>query len=164
MNLGPVREALLAEARADAARLLADADERAEATLAAADAEAEALVRAAREEGAAAADIDGAYDRAQAHRVARRLVLEARRELHDELRRTARARVEALREAPEYEALLARLAAAARRQLGEAAQIELDPGGGLRASSGGRSVDYTLDAVVTRALDALGTRTEALWS
>jgi vacuolar-type H+-ATPase subunit E/Vma4 len=164
VKLSAVRDALLAEARADAARLLEEADARAAATRAAAEQAGEELVRAAREEGDAAAALEGAHDGARARRTARALVLAAQREVYDELRNSARARAQELRASPDYKALLERYASAARAQLGADATVALDPAGGLRATAGTRSVDYTLDAVVDRAVDAIGERTAALWS
>ena len=123
MNLGPLREALLAEARADAARTLAQADADAAATIAAARAEAEALVVQARADGAAAAEIEGAHVQAQARRAARAAVLAAERELYDELCRQALAGAAALRGTAVWDKLLLELAAAARSQLGPEAKI-----------------------------------------
>ena len=165
MNLGPLRNAELAQARAEAEAALADADRRAAVELAAAQERGEELVRRARAEGAAAAAIAGAHDEAQARRTARALVLAAERELYDELCRRADEEVFALRGGDAYRALLEELSAVARRQLGAGARLDVDPDGlgGVRGSSNGRSVDYTLPSVVDRALERLGARTEELW-
>jgi hypothetical protein len=165
MNLGPLRDATLAQARADADAMLADAGRRAEARIAAARKEGAALVRQARVDGAAAAAIEGAHDEAAARRTARALVLAAERELYDELCRRADDDAYALRGTNGYAALLEQLSDAARRQLGDGARLDVDPEGlgGVRGSSNGRSVDYTLSTLVDRALDRLGARTEALW-
>ena len=165
MNLGPLREATLAQAHADGEAALADADRRAAATLAAAQEQGEELLRRARADGAAAAAILGAHDEAQAHRTARALVLAAERELYDELCRRADEEVFALRGGEAYRALLDELSTAARRQLGAGTRLDVDPDGlgGVRGSINGRSVDYTLPSVVQRALERLGARTEELW-
>ena len=165
MNLGPLRDAELAQARAEAEAALADADRRAAVELAAAQEKGEELTRRAHVEGAAAAEIAGAHDEAQARRAARALVLAAERELYDELCRRAGEEVSALRGGDAYRALLEELSAVARRQLGAGARLDVDPDGlgGVRGSSNGRSVDYTLPSVVDRALERLGARTEELW-
>ena len=165
MNLGPVRDATLAQARADAAAALADAERRAEAKVAVARKEGAALVRQARVDGTAAAAIEGAHDEAAARRAARALVLAAERALYDELCRRADDDAYALRGTNGYAALLAELSDAARRQLGAGARLDVDPAGlgGVRGSSNGRSVDYTLPTLVDRALERLGARTEVLW-
>ncbi|HVM58623.1 MAG TPA: hypothetical protein VMT74_14270 [Gaiellaceae bacterium] len=164
-NLGPLRDATLAQARADAEATLADADRRADARIAAAREEGSALVRQARADGAAAAAIEGAHDEATARRTARALVLAAERRLYDELCRRAGEEAYALRGENGYAALLEELGDAARRQLGDGARLDVDPVGlgGVRAWSNGRSVDYTLPTLVDRALERLGARTEVLW-
>lgn len=161
----PLRDAILADAHAAAERVLARADEQAVAKLRDAEQTGRALVERARAEGIAAAAIAGAYEEARGTRVARAAELAARRELYEELGRQARAAARELRTQPGYEALLDRLAAGARAQLGPAAEIERDPpdSGGIRASSGARHVDYTLDALAGRCLERLGARVEELW-
>ncbi len=71
----------------------------------------------------------------------------------------------ALRSAPGYDELLDRLAAAARRDLGDDASVERDPpdAGGVRAQAGTRSVDYTLPALAARWIDELGSSVRRLW-
>ena len=162
----PLREALLDQTRADAERRLAAADERVEAVLAEAEERGAASVEQARAEGFAAAAIGGTHDEARARRRARTLVLAAKRELCEELHRQALTAAHALRQDPAYPGLLERLSAVARAQLGEGAVLEIDPpgAGGIRASSGARHVDYTLDALVERCLEQLGARLERLWA
>jgi len=161
----PLREALLDQTRAETDERLAAADRRAEALLLDAEERGAALAERARAEGAAAARLAGAHDEARARRRARSLVLAARRELYEELRRRALEAAHALRDDSAYPALLDGLAAVARAQLGEDAELEIDPpDGGLRASCGARHVDYTLGALVERSLDQLGDRLERLWA
>ncbi len=166
MRLEPLHDALLAQAQAEADRLLAEARERAAALIAEAERRGAALVERARAEGAAAAAMAGAHDHARARRRARTAVLVARRELYDELCRQATAAARRLRDDPGYRALLERLSAAAREQLGEDAVLEVDPvgAGGVRGAKRGRHVDYTLDALVERCLGRLGGRVEELWA
>ena len=162
----PLRRALLADAQAGTQHILAEADARAAATVAEAERQGSALVERARSDAHAGAAIVAAKELARARRRARTLVLAARRELYDELVRQARAAAHALHDDPVYAELLDRWAAAARAQLGDDAVLELDPpgAGGVRATSGARSVDYTLDTLVERCLDRLGGELERLWA
>jgi V/A-type H+-transporting ATPase subunit E len=159
VTVEPARRSLLERAGADAERLLAEADERADEIVAQADADGEALVAQARADGEAAAALEGAQEQAQARRAARSAVLGARRALYDELRAGARQGVLAHRDDP---ALLDRLEALAREQLGDGAVIMRD--GGVRAVAGSRSVDYSLETLAERALDELGAEVERLWA
>lgn len=161
----PLREALLADARAQAERVLARADDQAEAKLREAEEQGRRLVEQARAEGEAAAAIAGAHDEARTRRVARAAVLAAQRELYDELAAQARSAARDLRETPGYPSLLERLSEAARTQLGSDAELEIDPPetGGVRASNGARHVDYTLDALAGRCVERLGNAVEELW-
>ncbi len=92
-------------------------------------------------------------------------VLATQRVAYEELRRRARTAVLALRDDPGYPELLERLAAACRRDLGEQAQLEIDPpeAGGVRARAGTRRVDYTLIALAERCVEELGPRLRRLW-
>ena len=123
-----------------------------------------ALVEQARAEGAAAAAIAGAHGR-RATRVARAAVLAARRELYEELGRQAGAAARGLRPDPATKRLLDRLAAGACVQLGRRGGDRARPAGlgGIRASSGARHVDYTLNALAGRCLERLGAGVEELW-
>lgn len=162
----PLRQALLEQACADAAQMLDDADAAATATIHAAESRGRALVEQAVAEGVAAAEAAGAHGKAQARRRARSLVLSTQRELYDEVARQAHTAARGLREGAGYAQLLERLSAAARAQLGGDAVLDVDPPelGGVRASNGGRHVDYTLDALVDRCLEQLGTRLERVWA
>jgi hypothetical protein len=165
VNLGPLRDALLEDARAKAAAELAEAAGRATRQREAAESEGAAVVERARAEGAAAADAENAAQQALARRQARALVLAARNDVYEELRRRARTAAHDLRGTPDYRALQERLAATARSQLGADARLELDPpGGGVVATSGTRRVDYSLDALVERCIELLGSRAERLWA
>jgi vacuolar-type H+-ATPase subunit E/Vma4 len=122
-------------------------------------------VAQARAEGEAAATLEGAQEQAQARRAARSGVLAAQRALLEELQRRARDTAQELRAGPSYAALLDRLEALAREQLGADARMTRDaPGsGGVLATGGDRLVDYSLDALARRCLDGLGTKVERLW-
>jgi vacuolar-type H+-ATPase subunit E/Vma4 len=165
VNVDAAREALLVDARDDADRLLAEAE--AEATAAAEDAQRQAseIIDRAREQGRSEGHLMAAREEAQARMLARMEVFAAQRQAYDELRSRARGAVLALRDGPGYTQLLDRLAAAARRDLGEEADIELDPenAGGVRARAGSRAVDYTLVALADRCVQALGPAARQLW-
>jgi vacuolar-type H+-ATPase subunit E/Vma4 len=161
-----LRATFLDEARAGAARARADTDRRIAAMHAEAEERGKVLVERARAEGVAAAEIVDRQEQAAARRRARAMVLAAKRELYEELCRQASAAAHLLRDDPGYPALLERLSAAVRAQLGEDAELEVDPSeaGGVRGSSGPRHVDYTLDALAERCLERLGGGLERLWS
>jgi len=166
VNVEPLRQAVLALARADAERIAAEAETRAGSMLAEAGAHADELVARARVQAEAAADAEAASERSRARSEARTLVLGARRAVYDELRREAHAGALALRGDPDYPALLDRLAAAAREALGEEAEVVLDPPGlgGVAARAGGRRVDLTLPTLVDRCLNDLGSELAELWA
>lgn len=161
MKLDPYRDALLQEARerADAAR--------AEATQEAADRAEEArtradrMVREARAEGEAAAERETAREHVRARRRARRIVLEARRDVLTRLRHASLDAVLAARSDPAYGKLLERVTVLARDQLGADARLTVDPpdAGGVVAEVNGRRVDYTIAALVDRALAEVATAT-----
>jgi vacuolar-type H+-ATPase subunit E/Vma4 len=165
VNLEPLRAALRAEAEAEARRRSADVDEECARRLADAESRARELIRGARLEGEQAAAKESVRRRAAATRHARELRLSAQRRVIDEF--GARARREALSMPgdPRYPSLLARLSRAAKDQLGADAELKLDPpgAGGVRAHAGTRFVDYTLPALVDRAIDDLDGRLRELW-
>jgi vacuolar-type H+-ATPase subunit E/Vma4 len=165
IGLDPVREALLAQAEAEAEQLVEQAAERAAAHVAQAEEHSAALIRRARAEGVAAAEREAASELTQARRRARTLVLEAQRRVYEELRRQAHASAEVLRSQPEYRELVERLASRARERLGPDAELELDPPlGGVVARAGNRRLDLTLPALVDRCLAERATQLERLWT
>jgi vacuolar-type H+-ATPase subunit E/Vma4 len=166
VTLEAARDALLADARAAARRMLDEAETEAEARLESARREAEETIAHARAQGIAEGRVDAAHEEARERTFARMDVLAAQRESYDELRRRAREAVLGLREEPGYAELLERLAAAARRELGADAELEIDPadGGGVRGRAGSRRVDYTLPALADRCVDDLGTAAQRLWT
>lgn len=165
MNLEPLRTALTAEAEADAQRRRAELEAACERRVAEAEAKAKALTQQGQLDGAQAAAQEALRRRAAASRRARELRLEAQRALLDELRARAREAALRLRTDPRYPELLDRLSRAAKSQLGPKAELVVDPPelGGVLGQAGGVSVDYTLPALVDRALDELDGRLEALW-
>jgi vacuolar-type H+-ATPase subunit E/Vma4 len=161
--LAPVREALLAAARADAAALLAAADADAAAAAETARGQAAALLAAARAESAADVETALAGERAAARRRARATVLAARREVFGEVRDASHAAVRALRDEPDYPRLLDALTATVRAELDPAASIAEHESGGLVAVAGARRLDYSLDGFADRAVDALGAELDRRW-
>ena len=165
MNLEPLRLALRAQAEADAGRRRTSVDEECGRRLADAEAQARSLVEQGRLEGEQAAARERLRRRAVASRRARESRLEAQRSLLEELGLRARGAALERRADPEYPKLLDRLSRAARVQLGPDAALELDPPGvgGVVGRADGRSVDYSLPALVDRAIEDLDGRLEGLW-
>lgn len=162
--LGPVRAALLAAARADAAKVVQEAESQRDELLARARRTADELVAAARAAGEADASATLAARIAQSRREARRSVLIAQRDLYDELRRRCRAAASALAGTPEYEAMRRRLVDEARQELGPEATIGDSPDGGIVATAGSERVDLSLPALADRALDRSGPEVAGLWT
>lgn len=165
MTVEVARDALLADARASAARIVAAADAEVRKRIGAARREAAEISARARAQGAADGSLTAAREAARQAGLERRALLRARGEAYAQLVGRAHAAALELRRDPGYQDLLAGLVAAARRDLGEDAELEVDPPdvGGVRARSGTRLVDYTLPALATSCLEALGPRLRRLW-
>lgn len=162
--LEPVRQGLLARARADADAALARADADAEAALAQARAQAEQVLAAARAEGEREGAVLRARERARSQRAARETVLRAQGQAYRDLRDRARTEARGLRDAPGYPALLDRLRARAEAELGPDADVRSLPDGGVVAEAAGRRLVLSLDALADEALDRLGAAVEQLWT
>jgi|APDOM4702015191_1054821.scaffolds.fasta_scaffold585348_1 vacuolar-type H+-ATPase subunit E/Vma4 len=165
MRLEPLRAALRAETDLEVRRRLAEVDADCARVLAAAEAQAQALTDQGRLEGEQAAAREAVRRRATATRRARELRLQAQRRQVEELQRTSREAALRVRTDDRYPQLLDRLARAARDQLGPEAELELDPAGlgGVTGRKGKTSVDYTLPALVDRAIASLDDELERLW-
>ena len=165
MSLEPLRTAIRTQVEAEAGRQRARVEAERDTRLAEARAEAAALLERARLEGRTIATRERARRRGAAQRRAHELVLQARGALFDELRRRARTEALRLRADPAYPTLIDRLGETARTQLGADAELVTDPPdtGGVSASSGDRSVDYTLAALVDRTIEGLDGEVERLW-
>jgi V/A-type H+-transporting ATPase subunit E len=161
--LDPVRAALLADARRDAARLLAAADAEVEAIAHRTAEECDRIRRDARARGEADAKETLEAERAHARRRSRAVVLRARGEVYQELRRRVREAAWALREAADYPALHARLVEEARAAVGAGARVTDTPDGVVAEAHGHRAV-LSLAAVAEDVLDRMGTDLERLWS
>lgn len=162
--LAPVRESLLARARADAERVGAEAAAEADGVLSTARRQAETILADAREQGAAEAARVAAAARARARRQARGLLLAGQRQALEALRRRSRDAVTALRGDPNHRLLRRRLERIARELAGPGATVVESPDGGVVAEGPGRRVDCSLTALADRAVDALGAKAEGLWA
>ncbi len=154
MKLDPYRDALLQEARARVDAMRAEATQEANDRTEEARRRADRMIREARADGEAAAERETARAHVRARRRARRIVLEARRDVVTRLREAAVEAAMAARSGPAYEGMLERLTVLARGQLGAGARLTVDPpdAGGVLAELDGRRVDYTIVALVDRAL------------
>ncbi|MGZ4494443.1 MAG: hypothetical protein ACXVWU_07080 [Nocardioides sp.] len=162
--LAPVREALLGDARGEAARLLAAAAADRTATLTAARAEAEAILEAARAQGRADAEALLGVERARVRRQARSLVLAAQRATYEDLRAAVRLGARRLRADPAYARWRDGLAARARATFGADAVVTEPPEGGVVVEAGTRRAADTLDLRADAAVTALGPDLDGLWS
>jgi vacuolar-type H+-ATPase subunit E/Vma4 len=163
MNLEPVRRRVLADAHAEADATVAAARARAAGRLAEARRTADALAGEARAAAARAAEADRVRTVSRVRRAAQERVLEAQGDALRELRARVLEGVRELPREPEYRSLRARLAAAARAQLGDEVELEEPADGGLVGRSGDREVDYSLPALAERCLSALRAELEQLW-
>jgi vacuolar-type H+-ATPase subunit E/Vma4 len=161
--LEPVRRALSAAARLDAETTLAQADADAAAVLEEATQRALAIRADARALGEADARERVRVDRAQARKDARRLMLEAQRQVYADLRRAVLTRVAALRREPGYDTAVARLTARAREALGPDSTVTASPTGDVVVESRGQRVTFSLDALVDEVIASFGTELEGLW-
>ncbi len=165
VTLAAVQDAALGSAStaADAARRAGQA--RVERIIAEAGVEASAVVARRRDEAQRLADAEARERIAWARAEARAIVLRAQRTLLAEATAAARAAARRLVDDPRYESLLERLAADARARLPAAGPVQIvtAPSGGLVARAGSREIDYSLDAQVERALDALAGELDRLW-
>ena len=162
--LGPVRDALLARARADAPAEVARAEEEARAILAEAGRRAAAVRQEARARGEADAHAVQVAGRASARREARSVVLAAQSAVASALHDRVHACLQDLRDDPAFAEIESRLEAQARVLLGPDVRLAPDPSGGFVAECSGRRVELTLDAVADRLLERLGPELQSLWS
>jgi vacuolar-type H+-ATPase subunit E/Vma4 len=164
MNLDSLRTALRVEAETAAKERIAQVHEACERSLAEAHARARELVDQGRLEGVRLAEQSSLRRRAVANRHGRELLLAAQSALLDELRLRATEAAFELRMDPCYEELVERVSALAESQLGADAEIAPDAElGGVVGRAGSTSVDYTLPALVERAIAQLDGQLETLW-
>ena len=165
-QLGPVRQALLDDATAEAERIRADARRRADSRAADAEQEVAAEVAQVNQRQAIASAAHAEQERARARADAHATMLGVREELRRRLLDAVRDAAMQLRDDVRYPALLDHLEAMARDQLGPEARLERDPAGagGVVAVAGARRVDYTLPALAERALREHGDEVASLWT
>jgi vacuolar-type H+-ATPase subunit E/Vma4 len=165
-ELEPVRQALLADAAAQADALVAAATREVEASIAEVQQRCDQQVAEVEQRSARASraslDQEVANARAEAHGA----VLGARARAHDRLVEAARAAAMDMRHDPRYPALLDHFERIAHEQLGDDATIERDPtsGGGIVATLGSRRVDYSLPQLADRALEVLADEVARSWT
>jgi hypothetical protein len=158
--LEPLRRALLADARAQAARLRLDAEEAGRRAVADAEVEVAGMLARARAMGEAEGAEQRAADEARVRSAARARVLAGRRATYEELRHRAQAAVRELLQQPGQRELLAETL---RARLGDHAAVSETDDGGLRARApDGRAVDASVGALVDQALAAVDL--EQLWT
>ena len=165
MGLDAVREVIIADAEEEAERIVSAAREEAERRLEEARNKAELDVEAARSAAMVEADTRLAMERAAVRREARRAELEARARIRRSLVESAVKAVSDRRGSREYQVLLDRLELQVQAQLGQGAETTRDPPeGGVIGQCGNRRLDYTIQAVVERVVDAMGPEIEELWN
>lgn len=158
--LAPVRDALLAAARADAEQTVAQADAAAEQSLAEARAAATRIREEARAQGVASGMAAAHHQQRTARRAGRARVLRAQRDEYQQLRHAAREAVARLPGEPDYPLLRRRMVAAVTRTLGPEATMRDGAGGGVVAELPGRRLDYSLAGFADRAVDVVVGRQE----
>jgi vacuolar-type H+-ATPase subunit E/Vma4 len=164
--LGPVRDALLEDAAAEADQVAADANRDAALLVDGAERDAEREIERANRRGAQSAEVRAAGMIAQARGDAHQAILSARQDVRSRLHDAVHVAAQDLRADIRYQALLDELERLARGQLGADAEIERDPDqqGGIIAVADSRRVDYTLAALANRALDAHADQVAQLWA
>lgn len=159
-ELEPVRAALIARARSDAAAMRAAAQVDARRAMADAQQQADAMLADARAQGRADAAAQLAVEQSRSRRAARAVVLAAQRTAYDELRDRARAAVRELMAVPASRAHLELLI---RDRLGDDAVVRVQQDGGLLGETpDGRRLDASVRALVDGALAGLDM--EQLWA
>ncbi|MDI9914449.1 hypothetical protein [Rhodococcus sp. IEGM 1379] len=161
--LGPVRAELLANARRDADRLVKQARSDAAATLALAQMQADDSRAEARARGEADAEEILGAERGRARREARSIVLNAQREVEEDLRTRVRAAVVALIDDIDYPNMRAVLDRRARELLGPDATVLEHFSGGVVAQTRGHRAVLSLEALADYAVERLDARIAGLW-
>jgi vacuolar-type H+-ATPase subunit E/Vma4 len=155
---------MLRRAAEQADQILAEARREADAIISQGRLSAERAISQAREAGRREAAELAAAERSRGRSDARSVLLGARREIHEELRRQVRAAVGALRDEPGSDQLLERLTAMARQAAGPDAVLTTSAAGGVVARSADVLVDCSLPRLADRAAGALAADVQALWT
>jgi hypothetical protein len=162
--LEPLKAELVHRAHAAAAARLQQAAAEDAATIAEAEREAAVIVEQARQEGIAEASIWRAAQRARSRRQARAVILRARAEASEELRRRGTAAVARLIGDPSYLELRERLVADIRAELGEEAAITEAPSGGVIGTVPGRRLDCSFATLVEQVLAERAAQPDVPWT
>lgn len=164
--LRPVEEALLERGRQSAENIVSDGEADARRIVAEARTEADRVLLQAREEGEAAAARAASTGLLVARAEARALVLGARRKAFDSLRQSALHELEECSQTPDARSLADRMAAMARRRVGEPAVVRRSGPGGLdvSAEARGRRAVVRLASLLDHELDSMGSEVEGLWA
>jgi hypothetical protein len=162
--LEPLKAEVVRRAHAAMAERLEQAAAEDAATIAAAEREAAHIVEQARREGVAEATVWLAEQRARSRRQARALILRARAQALEELRRQSTAAVARLTSEPDYPRLRDRLVENIRAQLGGEAVISEAPSGGIIATAPGRQLDCSFGTLVERLLTERVTQPNMPWT
>ncbi len=163
-TLAPVRESLLATARATVEASADRARELARSLVDAAQLEADRIRVAAVADGEGAARSEALMSSARVRRQAHETVLAARNALRLELEEQVRAAATALRTDPRYPELLARLTERSHSLLGRHATVTESPDGGIVAEAGSRRLDLSLPTLAAETLSQRAAEMDALWT
>jgi vacuolar-type H+-ATPase subunit E/Vma4 len=158
LALAPVRGAMLDSASAEVGQILAGAHSAADALLEQARRDAASMISKAREEGRAQAAPLAHAEISRGQREARATVLRAELHARDDLELRIRAAITGLKDEPGYRELRDRLAKLALRAAGPGATVSEHPAGGVVARAPGVLVDCSLPRLAQRAIEALGPR------
>ena len=133
-------------------------------TIAQAEREAALILEQARQEGISEASALVAALQLRCRRQARTIMLRARAEGLQQLRRRSIAAVARLSTEPDYPELRNRLVDYIRAQLGEDAVISDAPTGGVVGTVEGRRLDCSFATLVEQALGERGTQADLPWT
>jgi hypothetical protein len=150
--LEPLKAVLLRRAHATAAERLERAAAEDAATIAQAEKEAALILEQARRQGLSEAAVLVAAQRAHSRRQARAVILRARAEVVEELRRRSMAAVARLSSEPGYPEVRDRLIDYVRVQLGKDVVISDAPTGGVIGTVPGRRLDCSFATLVEQGL------------
>jgi vacuolar-type H+-ATPase subunit E/Vma4 len=162
--LEPMRVALLAQARADAAAILDRARAQARTEREHAESEAAAITECAAAAGRARAAGQLAARQRAAAAAGRAQLLAAQCAAYDRWRAESTDAVLGLHAEPGYARIRDGLRAMAVRLLGPDAVIVDDPDGGVVAQGDGRMLDLRLRTIAARALDRVEPEIGELWA
>ena len=162
--LEPLKAELVRKAHAVAAERIQRGVAEDATTIAQAEREAALILEQARQEGISEASALVAALQLRCRRQARTIMLRARAEGLQQLRRRSIAAVARLSTEPDYPELRNRLVDYIRAQLGEDAVISDAPTGGVVGTVEGRRLDCSFTTLVEQALGERGTQADLPWT